>query len=81
MLSGCTLVAEQGVANGSHLAVVDEWIRAVNAEDVAGFKKLHTKSVFWTNHSSIRPFTGRELIWDLLQMSTGNQIEKLVAFG
>ena len=81
LLSGCTLVAEQGVANGSHLAVVDEWIRAVNAEDVAGFEKLHTESFFCTNHSSIRPFSGQELICDLLQMSTGNQIEKLVAFG
>jgi hypothetical protein len=79
-LSGCTLGEEKDVENGNSFEVIDEWIRTVNAEDVTGFEKLHAESVFWTIYTNREPFSGREQIWDLHRVSTGNQIEKLVAF-
>jgi hypothetical protein len=79
-LSGCTPGEEKGVVSRTPLEVVDEWIQAVNGEDVAAFEKLHSEAVFWTNYAFPEPFSGREYIWDLHRFITGNQIEKVVAF-
>lgn len=80
-LSGCSPGTEQSVESEGPLAVVDEWIRTLNAEDVAGFEKLHTESVFATNHYREDPVSGREQVWDVFSKSTGSQLEKITAFG
>jgi hypothetical protein len=80
-LSGCSPGTEQTVEKEEPLAVVDEWIRMLNAKDVAGFEKLHTESVFATNHYRTDPSSGREQIWDVFSKSTGSQLERITAFG
>lgn len=80
-LSGCAPGKEQSADSQDRLAVVDEWITALNAEDVRGFEKLHSESVFATTHAQRDPYAGREKVWDLYQASTRNQVEKIVAFG
>ena len=79
-LSGCTLGAAQGLENEGPLNVVDEWIRALNAADVAGFEKLHTETVFATSNIREEPYSGREHVWEMYRTSTGSQIEKITAF-
>lgn len=79
-LLGCTPGNEQEIVSRNSLGVVDEWIRAINAEDVAGFEKLHSEAVVWTHFAIPEPFSGREKIWDLHRLVTGNQVEKVVAF-
>jgi len=79
-LAGCSPGVKQGVENEEPLAVVDEWIRALNAEDVPGFEKLHSESLLATSHNRREPLSGREQVWDVFSKSTGSQLEKISAF-
>jgi hypothetical protein len=79
LLSGCSPRADES-ADDELLSVVDHWIRALNKGDTPGFEKLHTESVYMTSNYQRDPFTGREEVWNIYKISTGNQIEKITAF-
>jgi hypothetical protein len=79
-LAGCSPGAKQSAENEGPLAVVDEWVRALNAGDVPRFGKLHSESVLATTHSKNDPFSGRERVWDVFSASTGNQLETIASF-
>lgn len=79
-LTGCTTGEEEGDVSRAPLAIVDEWIRMANGEDAAGFEKLHSEAVIWTNYAFPEPFFGREQIGDLHRLVAGNQNERVVAF-
>lgn len=79
-LSGCTPGVDQDVENKGPLGVVDEWIRALNAEDAVRFERLHAETVFATSNYYTDPYSGRESVWEIYRASTGSQIEKITAF-
>jgi hypothetical protein len=79
-LAGCSPGDEQVTGNERQLAVVEEWIRALNAEDPEAFEGLHTESVLATIHYRRDLYSGRENVWEVYRTSTGNQIEKIITF-
>jgi ketosteroid isomerase-like protein len=66
---------------GSHLAIVDQWIEAVNSEDVAQFEQLHTETVVFNSYLQQNPYKGREDIWESFRRSYSGSIEKTYMFG
>jgi ketosteroid isomerase-like protein len=58
----------QGV--DGNMAVVDDWIKAINAEDAAQFEKLHTETTaFHPYIQSSSPSSGRQNVWDAFSHS------------
>ncbi len=41
---------------GSSLAVIDQWIKAVNSEDVTQFEQLHSETVVFSSHLQQNPY-------------------------
>jgi hypothetical protein len=76
-LVGCS--ADEGpvaVAEGNK-AVVDEWIKAANAEDVTQFEKLHTENAVFHSHLERSPYSGRRNLWDALSQSNSRPMKRI----
>jgi hypothetical protein len=81
-LVGCS--ADEGPVEGvdGNTAVVDAWIRAVNAEDVTQFEKLHTETAEFHSHLQKSPSSGRRNLWDALSSSNaGPPLQKIYMLG
>jgi hypothetical protein len=75
-LVGCS--ADDGSVEdvGSSFAVIDQWIEAVNSEDVIQFEQLHSETVVFNSHLRQNPYDGRENIWDSFRISIGVLLKK-----
>jgi hypothetical protein len=80
-LVGCTPVGGQSTQVDGPLAIIDDWILALNGEDRSRFEKLHLDSVIGTTFSKDETYEGFQAVWDIYLKSNGGQIEKLVSFG
>ena len=81
MLAGCS--PDDGAVEGveSHMAVVDAWIEAVNAEDLVQFEKLHTETAQFHSHLQQSPSSGRENIWDAFSQSNASPMQEIYVLG
>jgi ketosteroid isomerase-like protein len=76
-LVGCSPNEGAVESVGGHTAVVDEWIKAANAEDVTQFEKLHTEDVVFHSHLQKSPTSGRGNLWDAFSQSNARPMQRI----
>jgi ketosteroid isomerase-like protein len=80
-LVGCSSKGEPVAGADGKLAVVDDWIKAVNGEDVSQFEKLYTETAVFHSHQQQGPTSGRQNIWDAFSRSNARPMEKVYMLG
>lgn len=80
-LAGCAPAGGNKSEIEERLAVVEEWVEAVNAGDAARFEELHTESVTTYPDFSKISFSGRDQVWKNIGHPISGQLEKISAFG
>lgn len=80
-LLGCSPVA--GPVEGDHgnMSIIDEWIKAISAEDVTQFEKLRTETAVFNSHVQRSPASGRQHIWDAFSHSDAHPMQKMYKLG
>jgi ketosteroid isomerase-like protein len=79
-MAGCS--AEDGSEiQAQSLAIVEQWITAVNADNAVQFEKFHTESVAFYSHLSAQPSLGRSKVWESFRHANSRTLEKTHMFG
>jgi hypothetical protein len=81
VLSGCSAERNPGAEDVEYTQVLEQWITALNDEDITQFEQLHTETVTYSSHIHRSPHSGRENLWESIHGSNSSQLEKLSAFG
>ena len=80
-LAGCAPSAGNKPGIEDKLAVVEEWLNAVNAGDATRFEEQHTESVTIYPDFSKISFSGRDQVWKHIGLPISGQLEKISTFG